>query len=235
LEKLDIIFHDHHLIAVNKPAGIPVGSEDSGDVTLLQLVRTWNENRQTDGKKGYCVPIHFLDRPVSGVVIFALSSKAAARLNSLFKSHKLTKTYIAVCEKTPTKPSDTLEHWLVKDRDSNISKVTNKGQGDAKFCKLDYQVLANHGSDCFVKVLPQTGRSHQIRVQLSQIGCPIIGDVKYGAKEGWISRIALHALELKLLHPVGDQPLVLRAEFSADWLRRFKNTQTFVSSLNHKE
>ena len=214
---LKIIFSDHHLIAVSKPARIPVGSEDSGDVTLLTMVRQWNAARQQEGKKGYCVPIHFLDRPVSGVIVFALSSKAAARLNEQFRSRSLQKTYIAVTTKIPSPPEAKLEHWLAKDREGNHSTVVPAGHQDGKKCELSYKTLAVRDGRALIEVRPITGRSHQIRAQMAAIDCPLVGDLKYGAPSGWDYRVALHALKLQIKHPVGGEILELNAPVPEYW------------------
>lgn len=224
--ELDIIFQDHHLIAVNKPAGMPVGTEDSGDKTLLEWVREWNAARQQAGKKGYCVPIHFLDRPVSGVIIFALSSKSAARLNEMFRAHKVSKVYWAVAEGGPDTPRAVLEHWLIKDRSTNITRVGVRGDEDAKYCKLTYEVLEAGKSETLIEVRPVTGRSHQIRVQLSAVGCPLFGDKKYGAKSAWNGRVALHAAKLLIHHPVGGQPLELVAPVPRYWNEQWNTFRT---------
>ncbi len=214
---LEILFADRHLIAVNKPARIGVGSDDSGDETLLTAVREWNSERQQEGRKGYCVPIHFLDRPVSGVIVFALSSKAAARLNSQFRDRSIGKHYAAIVEGIPAEPRGTLEHWLVKDRGQNETRVSHARHPDAKLSRLSYECLAVADGRSFLLVKPETGRSHQIRVQLAAMGTPIFGDVKYGASSAWDGRIALHAWHLHLKHPVGNAPLQITAPFPPYW------------------
>ena len=216
-QRLQIIYQDHHLIAVNKPARVPVASEDSGDVTLLDLVRNWNQERQVEGKKGYCVPIHFLDRPVSGVILFAISSKAASRLNESFRSHQLTKTYLAVAECRPTEDEGILEHWLTKNKETNVTSVARKEIRDAKYCKLSYKFIGEVDRYSLLEVQPVTGRSHQIRVQMAAIGCPLFGDKKYGAQGSWDGRVALHAFSLSIKHPVGSELLNLTAPLPADW------------------
>lgn len=215
---LEVLLFDHHMIAVQKPARMLVASEQSGETTLLSLVRAWNAERQVEGRKGYCVPIHFLDRPVSGVVLFALSSKGAARINEQFRKHTLQKTYWAVTEAAPRQSEGRLIDWIVKDKDTNISRVVNPNDPDAKRCELSYRVLA-HGSDrtCLVEVKPITGRSHQIRVQLSHMGCSIVGDTKYGAKNGWGGFIALHAAQVQMSHPVGGTRLDISAPLPSYW------------------
>ena len=217
MQSPDIIYEDRHLVAVMKPARIPVASEDSGDQTLLEIVRAWNVARQADGKKGYCVPIHFLDRPVSGVILFALSSKGAERLNELFRQRDMHKTYIALCQGVPVQAEGTLEHWLAKDRDENRARVVRAGAPDGKKCLLSYRVLAEVGGRALMEVKPVTGRSHQIRAQMATIGCPLVGDVKYGAPKTWEGRVALHAARLEFSHPVGGAPMKLLAPIPGYW------------------
>ncbi len=214
---LTILFQDHHLVAVSKPARLPVASDHSGDETLLERVRAWNSERQEAGKKGYCVPIHFLDRPVSGLVLFGLSSKGAARLNEMFRKRQLNKIYVAVVEGIPREPRGRLEHFLAKDKNSNLTRITGAKDPEGKRSVLDYEVIATHGHRSWIRVEPETGRSHQIRVQLASLGTPIVGDGKYGSSTNWDGRIALHAFCLHLKHPVGGKPLSLEAPLPAYW------------------
>jgi 23S rRNA pseudouridine1911/1915/1917 synthase len=214
---LQILYEDHHILAVMKPARVPVASEDSGDETLLGMVRAWNLARQANGKKGYCVPIHFLDRPVSGVVLFALSSKAATRLNEMFRGRSMQKTYVAVTARMPSVPAATLEHWLAKDKQENRTEVRRAGASDAKKCVLSYKLLANHSGRSLLEVRPVTGRSHQIRAQLAAVHAPLWGDVKYGAASGWDGKIALHAARLDFRHPVGSQEMHILAPVPDYW------------------
>jgi 23S rRNA pseudouridine1911/1915/1917 synthase len=215
--KLEILFEDRHLVAVAKPARIPVASEDSGDQTLLGMVRDWNVSRQGSGKKGYCVPIHFLDRPVSGVILFALSSKAATRLNEMFRRREMNKTYVAITSRPPREPQATLEHWLAKDHDENRSQIVTQDCQDAKKCVLSYKVLLSASGRSIAEVKPVTGRSHQIRAQMAAIGAPLMGDVKYGAASGWDGKIALHAARLDFKHPVGGAPMRIFAPLPEYW------------------
>ncbi len=210
-------------MAVSKPARIPVASEDSGDQTLLEIVRAWNAGKQSTGKKGYCVPIHFLDRPVSGVILFALSSKAATRLNAMFRERRMHKTYVAVTEQSPSSPELTLEHWLVKDAARNKASISHDGIPEAKKCVLSYKVISTHEKRSLVIVRPITGRSHQIRAQMAAIGAPLVGDVKYGAMAGWDGKVGLHAFCLDFSHPVGGHSMRIFAPVPSYWHEIWSN------------
>jgi 23S rRNA pseudouridine1911/1915/1917 synthase len=228
----EVIYEDRHLVAVNKPARIPVASENSGDLTLLDMVREWNRLRQGPGKKGYCVPIHFLDRPVSGIILFALSSKAAARLNQFFRERSIQKTYFAIVHCSPDSLEGTLEHWLIKDREANISKVVSKSETDAKKCVLNFRILERGIDRSAIAVYPSTGRSHQIRAQFAAIGCPLIGDVKYGAKHSWEGRVSLHAQNLAFPHPVGGKPTSLSVEIPDYWCEIWSGEFPKISDIH---
>jgi 23S rRNA pseudouridine1911/1915/1917 synthase len=214
---LNILYEDHHLVAVLKPARVPVASEDSGDETLLGVVRDWHASRQASGKKGYCVPIHFLDRPVSGVILFALSSKAATRLNEMFRNRVMQKTYVAVTSRTVSESKGTLEHWLAKDKHENRAEISQPGARDSKKCVLSYQELASYGGQSLVEVHPVTGRSHQIRAQMAAVRAPLVGDVKYGAPSAWEGKIGLHAARLEFNHPVGGRSMRILAPIPDYW------------------
>jgi 23S rRNA pseudouridine1911/1915/1917 synthase len=225
LETFDIpiLFEDNHLIAVNKPARLPVASDASGDVTLLTKIRDRHYAKQAEGKKGYCVPIHFLDRPVSGAIVFALSSKAAARLNEQFKMRTLTKQYFALVEGLPLQREGTLVQALAKDPKDNHVRIVHERHPQAKLCKLSYRVIAEGRELTWLEVLPETGRSHQIRVQLASLGTPIYGDKKYGSRHGWDGRIALHAATLTIRHPTSKTPLSLSAPLDDSWISIWEN------------
>lgn len=215
--EIPIIFEDNHLIAVVKPARLPVASDASGDVTLLTKIRDRHAEKQAEGKKGYCVPIHFLDRPVSGTIVFALSSKSATRLNEQFRNRTLKKRYFAIVEGVPKQSEGTLRHHLAKDKADNRVRIVHDRHPEGKLCILSFKVLASEGELSFVEVYPETGRSHQIRVQLASLGTPIYGDVKYGSSKTWDGRIALHARTLFVRHPVSKEELALVAPLDQAW------------------
>lgn len=214
-----MIFEDNHCIAVCKPPRLLTVSDDSGDETLLELVRDYNAGRQQPGKKGYVAPVHMLDRPVSGLVIFAVSSKAASRLSEMFRQRKLEKIYLAVVEGVPTTKEAVLTDWLAKDRDANTTRVVSAANSDGKKCELSYKLLASHEGRALLEVRPVTGRSHQIRVQLAHAGLTIYGDRRYGSKADLDGAIALHAYRLELHHPVSREKLSLRCPPPASWQR----------------
>ena len=216
-EPLDILYEDGHCLVVAKPPRLLTASDRTGDETLLARARAFHAGRQAPGKKGYVAPIHMLDRPVSGVVLFALSSKAAGRLSEQFRSRRTEKVYRAIVEGAPAQPSGVLEDWLLKDRDANVVTVVPPGTPEAKPCRLAFRRLAQAGGLTLLEIRPETGRSHQIRVQLASRGLPIYGDVKYGASRGWDGVIALHALSLTFDHPVQKTPVTVTAPLPDGW------------------
>lgn len=214
---MKILFEDKHCLVVDKPARLLTASDKTGDETLIQQVRAYNTSRQAEGKKGFVAPLHMLDRPVSGVVMFALSSKAASRLAEQLRNGKVEKVYQAVVEGRPKKSVAELNDWLLKDHQSNLVKVVAAGVSGAKACRLAYRVLGETAEALTVlEVRPKTGRSHQIRVQLAAQGLSILGDRKYGSQSGlWDQKlsgvIALHAWKLSFVHPVSKENLTIEA------------------------
>jgi 23S rRNA pseudouridine1911/1915/1917 synthase len=214
-EDIPVLFEDNHCLAVLKPSRLLVASDVTGDETLLALCREYVA-RSASGK-GYVAPLHFLDRPVSGIVLFAKSSKAASRLSEQFRSHRMRKVYRAVVEKIPAPASGLLEDYLWKDEAKNLVTVVSAETRGAKPCSLEYRVLSTHDGRALLEILPRTGRSHQIRVQLSSRGWSIAGDTKYGARlttSGWI---ALHAFELTFEHPTQRVPVTVHAGLPEAW------------------
>lgn len=214
---MKILFEDNHCLVVYKPARLLTASDNTGDDTLIEQVKRYNTARQDPGKKGFVAPLHMLDRPVSGVVMFAVSSKAASRLAEQMRTGKIEKIYQAVVEGQPKRGSIELNHWLLKDHKSNLVKVVPEGTQGAKACRLIYRSIGSIGQGLSVlEVRPKTGRSHQIRVQLSTQGLPILGDRKYGSRTGlWKQEltgvIALHAWKLSFTHPISKQLLTIEA------------------------
>ncbi|MDX1942388.1 MAG: RluA family pseudouridine synthase [Saprospiraceae bacterium] len=213
---MQIIYEDNHLIAVNKPSGVLVQGDETGDVPLSELVKDYIKVRY--GKPGavFLGVIHRIDRPVSGVVVFARTSKALERMNKLFQDRKIKKTYWAITANRPEPLSGHLKHYILKDSTKNISKafdqMSNRAK-DAKEAHLDYELIGQIGIHHLIKVEPLTGRPHQIRVQLSKIDCPIRGDVKYGfPTPNDDGSICLHCRSLAFEHPTLKKEIEITAD-----------------------
>ncbi len=211
-----VIYEDNHLIAVNKPAGWLVQADETGDATLADWVKMYIKQRY--GKPGdvFLGTIHRLDRPVSGVVIFARTSKALSRMNELMRNRAIEKVYWAIAGQRPNPLSGTLRHYILKDRSRNIVKAydqpSNRNKG-AKEAILDYNFLAGLGQQFLIEVRPKTGRPHQIRVQLSKLGCPIKGDLKYGSNDRLKNgSIFLHCRSMSFIHPVKKEKIEIVAK-----------------------
>ena len=199
----DIILEDNHLIVVHKQAGVPVQGDDSGDRTLDEMVKDYIRVKYSKPGEVYLGLIHRLDRPVAGLVAMARTSKAAARMSEMFRERKIEKTYLAIVEAEPKKHQDTLTGYIWKDPEANRAYVNNQERKGAKLATLDYRLLQEMNGAFLLEVKPDTGRPHQIRAQLSHMGCPIVGDNKYGSKVPVKDRsIYLLARRLKFEHPV---------------------------------
>ncbi|MBF0441854.1 MAG: RNA pseudouridine synthase [Oligoflexales bacterium] len=232
--KPEIIFEDNHCLAAIKPPGISLAGDHRGETSFLDVIRGYYESSLAEGKKGYMVPVHFLDRPVSGIVIFAKSSKSARRLNEQFRSRAIGKTYIAVVEGGVEPEKGLLTDYLAKDRSRNMTVVSNKGDSEAKLCHLYYDVLERSDRGALLAIYPVTGRSHQIRVQLSSRGWPIAGDEKYGGTPFREKRIALHAAGLSFDHPTLKERVFLKSIpdpfWDAVWPLAREATRRFLDS-----
>ncbi|MBQ5873491.1 MAG: RluA family pseudouridine synthase [Bacteroidales bacterium] len=217
LEK-QILFEDNHIIILNKRSSQIVHSDKTGDVSLEEMVKHYLKTKYNKPGNVYCGLVHRLDRPVSGVVMFAKTEKALVRLNKMMKEHQIHKTYWAIVRNNNIKPKATLVNFLIRNEKQNktyVTKDTNKG----KYAELDYEVLKKSDNYQLLKVNLKTGRHHQIRVQLSNIGCPIKGDLKYGfERSNKDASISLHARELEFLHPVKKEPIKIIAPLPKDSL-----------------
>ncbi|MDX1627757.1 MAG: RluA family pseudouridine synthase [Fulvivirga sp.] len=210
--KIKVLYEDNHLLIVNKPAGQLVQADKTGDQTLADEAKAYIKEKYNKPGDVFLGVIHRIDRPVSGVVVLARTSKALERMNKLFKDRKVTKTYWAISDAKPPQVSDTLEHWLKKNHKINKTVASNKKSGKAQKAILDYELIGKIGANYLLQVNPVTGRPHQIRVQLAKIGCPIIGDVKYGAsKPNRDGSIHLHAKSIQFEHPVKREQLHVEA------------------------
>lgn len=209
---LDILFEDNHLIIVNKEQGKLVQGDKTGDASLIDDVKDYIKKRYNKPGNVFVGLTHRLDRPTSGIVVLAKTSKALARMNRLFSEKEIQKTYWAVTENAPEKTKDTLEHYLIKDSKTNKSKAFAKKVKNAKKASLTYNLIGSTKNFTLLEIDLHTGRHHQIRAQLAKIGCHIKGDLKYGAKRSNKNGgIHLHALKIEFVHPVSKELLKIEA------------------------
>lgn len=203
MNNLKIIYEDNHIIVVEKIPNIPSQGDKTGDIDMLEIIKKYIKEKYNKPGNVYLGLVHRLDRPVGGVMVFAKTSKAASRLSEEVRSRQLKKEYLVVVDGKFKKNKDTLEDYLLKNQQKNISKVVKEGTKNSKIAKLDYETLKyNSEIDLSVlKVLLHTGRHHQIRVQLSSRGHSIYGDQKYGTR-GKGKQIALWAYKLTIIHPI---------------------------------
>ena len=207
-----ILYEDNHLIVVNKRSGELVQPDPTDDPALEDEVKEMIRIR--DGKPGavFLGVVHRIDRPVSGAVLFAKPSKALARMNETVKSRQIRKIYWAITENRPSPESGSLRHFLVRDGRTNRTKAYDRPIPDTKEARLDYRLLAESDRYRLLEIELLTGRHHQIRAQLSKIGCPIRGDLKYGApRSNRDGSISLHARSIEFVHPVRRSPVLITA------------------------
>lgn len=209
MEKLTILYEDNHILVAIKPQNIPSQADQSKDVDMLSLVKQYIKEKYNKEGNVYVGLVHRLDRPTGGIMLFAKTSKAASRLSDEFKNNKISKTYYAVTSSIPKDKQGVLEHYLKKDEKNNIVKVVPRGESGAKEAKLYYKVLQTNENNALLEVKLLTGRSHQIRVQFSAIGCSLVGDNKYGKVVNQTSNnLALWAGRLEFIHPVTKEKMV---------------------------
>jgi 23S rRNA pseudouridine1911/1915/1917 synthase len=211
-EPFQVIYEDNHLLIVNKASGILVQGDITGDIPLVDLCKEYIGKKYEKPGAVFLGVVHRIDRPVSGVVVLARTSKALERMNALFRENQTKKTYWAITEKKPLSETGKLIHWLSKDEQKNKTTAYTRETLGASKSELSYSVLAGAERQWLLEVQPVTGRPHQIRVQLASIGCPIKGDVKYGSTQALEDgSIALHALKLEFTHPVKKKSMVVHA------------------------
>jgi len=212
---LEVLYEDNHLIAVNKKSGDIVQGDKTGDAPLSDFVKTYIKKKYNKPGEVFLGTIHRLDRPTSGVVLYARTSKALARMNEQFRNKEVQKTYWAVVDNPPPDTSGTLDNFLQKNEKQNKSFVTKNKEG--KHAVLDFKLLKKLDNFYHLEVKPQTGRHHQIRVQLANIGCIVKGDLKYGAKRSnKDASIHLLAQKLEFVHPVTKEPISITAPAPKD-------------------
>lgn len=208
----EVIYEDNHLLVINKPAGMLVQGDKTGDESLLEIGKQYIKEKYQKPGNVFLGSAHRLDRPVSGVLVFARTSKALSRMQELFREKQVQKTYYAVVKPAPDYEFQELKHWIAKDKTKNISRAYDKDGKNRKESMLSYRLLGRQGKLGLLEVNPTTGRPHQIRVQLSAVGCPILGDLKYHAQQtNPDGNIALHAHKIEFLHPVGKAKVWFQA------------------------
>lgn len=210
---MTVLYEDNHVIIVNKESGEIVQGDKTGDVPLSDIVRQWIKEKHAKPGNVFLGVVHRLDRPVSGVVVFAKTSKALARLNAMFANHEeVRKTYWALTAQRPPEDEGTLTHWLVRNEKQNKSYAYDKEVRGAKKATLRYRVAGRTERYWLVEVELLTGRHHQIRCQLAKMGCPIKGDLKYGARRSNPDgSISLVAREIEFTHPVSKERIRVTA------------------------
>ncbi len=217
---MKVIFEDNHLLGVYKPAGMLVQGDSSGDISLLDLAKAYIKERYQKPGAVFMGLIHRLDRPVSGVVLLARTSKALERMNAQFRNREVQKTYWAITKERPYPIEGHLVHYIRKDKSKNRSfayERPGRRQADAKKAELDYRLISEINGHCLLELKPGTGRPHQIRVQLAAIGCPIVGDLKYGYRTARPQgNILLHSHSLEFIHPVKKTPVLIQAPPEGD-------------------
>lgn len=216
---MEVVYEDNHLIAVNKTCREIVQGDKTGDTPLSEILKAWLKEKYAKPGNVFVGVAHRLDRPVSGLVLFAKTSKALARLNEMFRTGDIKKTYWAIVKNSPPTEEGTLEHWLVRNEKQNKSYAYTEEKPNSKKAILHYKLLARSDNYYLLEVDLKTGRHHQIRCQLAKMGCPIKGDLKYGSersnKDGGIS---LHARKAQFIHPVSKEPVEIVASVPDDSL-----------------
>ncbi len=221
---MKIVYEDNHLIIVNKNSSELVQGDKTGDKSLIDKVKLYIKEKYNKPGEVFLGLVHRLDRPTSGLVIFARTSKALTRMNKLFKDKKIVKKYWAVVDKVPPKKEDTLTHYLKKNVKQNKSYTSTKDDKSAKQASLHYKLLKSSDNYYLLEIELFTGRHHQIRAQLAAIGCKIKGDMKYGfPRSNKNGGIHLHARYLEFTHPVSKAKMSITAELPDDNLWNYFN------------
>lgn len=220
MQKLNVVYEDNHIIVVEKPVNIPSQGDKTGDTDMLTLVKAYIKKKYNKPGEVYLGLVHRLDRPVGGVMVFARTSKAAARLSEQVRNKDFKKKYLVIADGKFEKNKGTLEDYLLKNEKTNTSKVVKEGTKNAKLAILDYEVLKYNEEInlSVVKVNLHTGRHHQIRVQMANAGHSICGDQKYGTR-GRGKQICLWAYELTILHPITKEEMTFKVlpEYIGGW------------------
>lgn len=209
---MNVIYEDNHIILVNKACSEIVQGDKTGDTPLSETVKQYIKEKYHKPGNVFLGVTHRLDRPVSGLVLFARTSKALSRLNEMFKTKEIKKTYWAIVKNQPPAPAGELVHWLVRNEKQNKSYAYDREVKDSKKAILDYKVIGRSEHYYLLEINLQTGRHHQIRCQLAKMGCPIKGDLKYGAqRSNPDGSICLHARRIEFVHPVSKEKMSFEA------------------------
>lgn len=229
---MEVLYEDNHIIVVSKCPGEIVQGDKTGDEPLSETIKHYLKEKYAKPGNVYLGVVHRLDRPVSGVVLFAKTSKALPRLNKMFSTHEqVQKTYLAIVGARPPQEAGTLTHWLTRNEKSNTARAYQREVPGSKKAILDYQLIGSSDRYFLLEVHLHTGRHHQIRCQLAAMGCPIKGDLKYGApRSNPDGSISLHAYRLQLEHPVSHQMLDIKAPLPAD--RLWQSFQPVLDKVN---
>jgi len=209
MEKLNVLYEDNHVIVVLKPQNVPTQEDESKDLDMLTMVKDYIKEKYNKPGNVYVGLVHRLDRPTGGVMVFAKTSKAATRLSEQVKNKEMTKKYLAVTAKVPQKEQGRLVNYLLKNAKTNTVSVVPQLTSGAKLAELEYKVLDSVEGRALVEVNLFTGRSHQIRVQFKHIGCPLVGDARYGEATP-NKKLALWAYFLKFTHPTTGKTLTFK-------------------------
>lgn len=214
---MTVIYEDNHIIIVNKSSSEIVQGDKTGDTPLSEIVKQYLKEKYNKPGNVFLGVVHRLDRPVSGIVLFAKTSKALPRLNEMFKNGEIKKTYWAIVKNCPDKPEAELTHYLARNEKQNKSYAYDKEVKDSKKAILGYKLIGHSQNYYLLEVNLKTGRHHQIRCQLSKMGCPIKGDLKYGsARSNPDGSISLHARKVSFIHPVSKELIEVEAPLPAD-------------------
>lgn len=209
---MEVVYEDNHLLIVNKAPGEIVQGDRTGDEPLVETLKRYLKEKYSKPGNVFCGVVHRLDRPVGGLVVFAKTSKGLTRMNELLRKGEMTKKYWAITRNRPPKDEDTLVHYITTRQEGNKSFASDKPTNDSKRAELSYKLLASSERYHLLEIDLHTGRKHQIRVQLSKIGCPIKGDLKYGDKRSNPDgSISLQAHSLEFVHPVSKELISLVA------------------------
>jgi len=209
---MDVLYEDNHIIIVSKKSGEIVQGDQTGDKPLSEIVKEYIKEKYSKPGNVFLGVTHRLDRPVSGVVVFARTSKALSRLNDMFRTGEVHKKYWAITKNCPKEMEGELQHWIVRNAKQNKSYAYDEERKDSKLAKLRYKVIGKSERYTLIEVTLLTGRHHQIRCQLSKIGCPIRGDLKYGyPRSNPDGSISLHARSIEFIHPVSKEKIYVEA------------------------